>query len=79
MKSNFEQKGRGQTPGEKQVCLAKVDGVKLKGDSEHRRSRWGGAGDKATCSECGNTDRFIGEMANLVSEEEKVGRRETDG
>ena len=41
-----------------QARLAKVAGVSLKGDFEQRRTGRGKAENKATCFECGNTDRF---------------------
>ena len=43
---------------EKQARLAKVEGVSLKGGFEHRRSGRGKSENKATCTECGNTDHF---------------------
>ena len=54
MKSNVEKKGeREQFFEEKQARLAKTEGVRLKGDSEHRRSGRSAAGNKAACFECG--------------------------
>ena len=79
MKANNEHKGeRKQEFGEKQARLAKVDGVKLKGDFEQRWSGWSKSGNKAACFECGNTDRFTAQCPIWAQKKNKVDRWKTD-
>ena len=59
LKANVAWKGEGmQFFEEKQSSLAKTERDTLKGDLEHRRSRWSTAGNKATRLEYRNTDFF---------------------
>ena len=58
MKENVEKKcERKQLFEKKQARLAKLEGIKLKGDSEQRRLGWGTSENKSACFECGNADR----------------------
>ena len=44
--------------GGEQTRLSKMEGLESKGDFEQRRSGWNSSENKASCFECGNTDRF---------------------
>ena len=48
-----------------------MEGISLKGDFEQRRSGWSTAGNKAVCSECGNTDRFKAQCPIWEKKKEK--------
>ena len=73
MKANVEQKcERKQMFEEKKSRLAKAEGMSASGDSEHRRSGCGEAGNKAACSECGNAYRFKDQCAIWMSKK-KIG------
>ena len=78
MKENIEQKGETkQSFEEKQARLAKVGGINLIGDFEQRRSGWSASGNKAACSECGNTYHFKAQCHIWIKEEE-MGMWKTD-
>ena len=63
---------------EKQSRLAKMDGLKLKGDFEQRGSGRGNSENKAACFECGHRS-FQGAMPNMDQKERKAVTRRKNG
>ena len=57
---------------ERQVKMAQAEGVTLKGNFEQRRSGWNHEENKASCFECGSTDRFKALCPIWIAERRKI-------